>query len=125
MDNSEKITLKNMVLAGFVGVADWEKKVPTRIEVDLEIYADVKKACKSDDLDDTIDYAKAYDLVNQVIRARHHNLIESVAEEVAAAILTLCNCEKVAVRVRKPHPPLSGMCDFAEVEIVRHRGKQR
>lgn len=125
MENAEKITLKNMVLAGSVGVADWERKVPTRIEVDLEIYGDLKKACKSDDLNDTIDYAKAYDLVNQVIKARHHNLIESVAEEVANAILELHDCQRVVVRVRKPHPPLSGMCDYAQVEIVRHRGNRR
>ncbi|RJP74366.1 MAG: dihydroneopterin aldolase [Candidatus Abyssobacteria bacterium SURF_17] len=125
MQNNERITLKNMLLAGSIGVADWERKVPTRIEVDLELYADLKEACKSDDLNDTIDYAKAYELVNQVIKARHHNLIESVAEEVASAVLKLCDCQKVVVRVRKPHPPLSGMCDYAEVEIARHRGNRR
>ena len=125
MEDSGKITLKNMAYSGYVGVTDWESDVKTHIEVDLEIHADLKKACKSDDLDDTIDYAMVYDLVGKVIKGGHHNLLESLAEEIADEILQFCDCDTIVVRTRKPHPPVDGMCDYAEVEIVRHNSSRQ
>ena len=125
MENSEKITLKNMTFSAFVGAAEWERDVRTRIEVDLELHTDLEKACKSDSLDDTIDYAMVYDLVSGVINGKHHNLLESVAGEIADAVFGACDCAKIVVRIRKPHPPVGGPCDHAEIEIVRHKGKRR
>ena len=125
MEDSEKITLKNMAFSAFVGAAEWERDVRTRIEVDLELHADLEKACASDNLDDTIDYAVVYDLVSEVINSKHHNLLESVAGEIADAVFDSCECTRVVVRIRKPHPPVGGPCDHAEVEIVRHKGKRR
>ena len=125
MEESEKITLRNMAYSGYLGVADWEGDVKTPIEVDLEIHADLKKACKSDDLDDTIDYAMVYDLVGKVITGSHHNLLESLADEIADEIFQFCTCDKIVVRARKPHPPVSGVCEYAEVEIVRHNISQQ
>lgn len=121
MKDSEKITLRNMVYWGFVGAAGWERETRTRIEVDVEIHADLRKACKSDDLNDTIDYAKLYDLIGGVIDGGHHNLLESLAGEIAGAALGMGGCEKVVVRVRKPHPPVGGPCDDAEVEVTRYK----
>ena len=125
MERSEKITLKNLAYSGYLGVAEWEGDVRTPIEVDLEIHADLRKACKSDDLDDTIDYAMVYDLVGKVVTGSHHNLLESLADEIADEILQFCDCDKIVVRTRKPHPPVSGMCDYAEVEIVRYNISQQ
>ena len=125
MENSEKITLKNMAFSAFVGAAEWERDVRTRIEVDVELHADLKKACTSDSLGDTIDYVMVYDLVSGVINGKHHNLLESVAEEIAEAVFDSSACTKVVVRIRKPHPPVGGPCDSAEVEIVRHNSKRQ
>jgi len=121
MENTDKITLRNMVYWGSVGAAEWEREVGTRIEVDIVVYTDLKKACMSDDVNDTMDYAKLHDLVGEVIGGKHHNLLESLAEEIAGLALGLGGCEKVVVRVRKPHPPVDGPCDDAEVEITRHK----
>lgn len=121
MKDSEKISLRNLVYWGYVGASDWERETRTRIEVDIELYADLKKACKSDDLNDTIDYSMVHDLAANVIGERHHNLLESLAEEIADAAFGICDYGKIVVRVRKPQPPVGGPCDCAEVEIIRHK----
>ncbi len=123
--NSEKVTLGNMVFSGFVGASEWEREQKTRIEVDVEIHADLGAACKSDALNDTIDYSRLYDLAAQVVASRHHNLLESLAEEIADAAFGLGGCEKIIVRVRKPRPPVGGECGFAEVEIFRNKANRR
>ena len=125
MKDSEKVTLGNMIFSGFVGVSEWEREQETRIEVDVEMSADLGKACKSDALDDTIDYSRLHDLAAEVVASKRHNLLESLAEEIADAAFGLGACEKIVVRVRKPRPPVGGECGFAEVEIVRHRANRR
>ena len=127
----EKVTLANMEFSGFVGVSEREHEQKTRIEVDVEMYADLSAACKSDALDDTIDYSRLHDLAAEVVASRRHNLLESLAEEIADAAFGLdgCEktggCEKIVVRVRKPRPPVGGECGFAEVEIVRNSANRR
>ena len=125
--DSEKITLGNMEFSGFVGASEGEREQKTRIEVDVEIHADLGAACKSDALDDTMDYSRLYDLAAQVVASRHHNLLESLAEEIADAAFGLGGCEKekIIVRVRKPRPPVGGECGFAEVEIFRNKANRR
>ncbi len=108
-----------MVFFGAVGVAQWERETLTRLEVDVEIHADLEKACKSDDVNDTINYSKIYERVGEIVAARHHNLLETVARDVADGIIDMYECERVVVKVRKPHPPVSGICDYAQVELIR------
>jgi dihydroneopterin aldolase len=119
--DSEKLSLKNLVYWGYVGASEWERRTLTRIEVDIEIRADLGKACKSDDLGDTIDYSRLREIAGKIVGAKHHNLLESLAEEIADGAFKLCKCEMVTLRVRKPQPPIGGPCDFAEIELVRHR----
>jgi len=125
MKDTEKITLQNMVFLGFVGASEWERERKTRVEVDIEIHADLGKACKSDDLNDTIDYSQLHALAGEVIAAKHHNLLESLAEEISDAVFGVSECETIVVRVRKPRPPIEGACDYAEVEVVRHNSNRR
>lgn len=125
MNSLGKITLKNMVFLGSVGVAHWERETLTRLEVDVEIHAGLEKACKSDNVNDTINYSKIHARVGEIVAARHHNLLESVAQDVADGIIDMYACERVVVNVRKPHPPVGGMCDYAQVEITRFGTERR
>lgn len=119
MLKKDKITLKNMLFAASIGVADWERNVTTIIEIDVEISADLWKACMSDNLHDTISYSEVYESVCKAVESRHHNLLESLAHQIAEDILQRRDCRVVTVRIRKPNPPIGGICAFAEVEIAR------
>lgn len=120
MEHTEKITLRNMVFTCSVGTAEWEREVSTHIEVDLEVHADLEKACRTDDVNDTIDYTEIYGLASKIVGARHYNLLESLAGELADGVIGLCGAGEVVVRIRKPHPPVGGPCACAEIEISRH-----
>ncbi|RJP26064.1 MAG: dihydroneopterin aldolase [Candidatus Abyssobacteria bacterium SURF_5] len=119
MSANDKIILKGMLFSASVGVSDWERDVPTSLEVDLELQADLQKACMSDNLHDTINYSELYDLVGETVGSRHHNLLESLAQEIADGVLKQHACRSVIIRIRKPHPPVKGVCAYAEVEITR------
>ena len=119
----DKIRLTRMVFDACHGVEPHEKNVPTRIEVDLEVETDFSEAGRTDDLDKSVDYAQLYDQVAQVVTGPSRNLLESIAEEIAARVLNVEGCSAATVTVRKVNPPVGGACDCAEVEVRRGGGE--
>ena len=72
------------------------------------MYADLNKARKSDDLEDTINYAKARKVVNAAMCDRPYKLIERAADEVAKRLInSFENLKKVEVLLKKPNAPMS------------------
>jgi dihydroneopterin aldolase len=121
-DASDRIVLAGMVFLARHGVNDREKVEEQRFEVDVELELDTRAAAARDDLTKTVDYRGVYELTRQVIEETTLELIESLAEAVAAKILAAnVMVEAVVVRVRKPDVDLGGPIDSAGVEIRRPR----
>jgi len=80
---------------------------------------DLREAGTSDSIEKSIDYARAAAAVRDAVAGLEANLLETVAERAAAALLPM-GADAVTVRVRKPSPPIPGAhADHAEVEITR------
>jgi dihydroneopterin aldolase len=121
-DASDRIVLAGMVFLARHGVNDREKVEEQRFEVDVELELDTRAAAARDDLTKTVDYRGVYELTRQVIEETTLELVESLAEAVAAKILAGNDMvEAVVVRVRKPDVDLGGPIDSAGVEIRRMR----
>jgi 7,8-dihydroneopterin aldolase/epimerase/oxygenase len=119
---SDRIVLANLRLEGRHGWYAHEREGPQPFEVDVELAKDLRPAGRSDDLADTIDYARAYDLIRDVVETRSFGLLEAMAETIASELLSAFRVDEVTVRVRKPTVLLGGPLDFAGVEIRRARG---
>jgi len=118
----DRIVLASMVFLARHGVNDWEKVEEQRFEVDVELELDTGAAAARDDLTKTVDYRGVYELTRQVIEETAVELIESLAEAVAAKILAAnAMVEAVVVRVRKPDVDLGGPIDSAGIQIRRTR----
>lgn len=119
---SDKLLLEEMIFYGYHGVEEDEKRLGQRFVVDVELTVDLSLAGHSDQLQDTVNYAAVYRLVRGVMEGPSHNLIESLAEEIASRILADAKVEQVRVKVRKPAVPIKGgILSAAAVEIVRER----
>ncbi|MFC1737034.1 dihydroneopterin aldolase [Candidatus Hydrogenedentota bacterium] len=101
------------------GVEEWERQGFRQFEVDLEIFTDLAEAGATDSVDSTVDYSWAAREVSEVIEGETVSLLETLAEQIAARILTHRKCESVRVVVRKFDPPFPLACRTAEIEIVR------
>jgi dihydroneopterin aldolase len=113
----DRITLRNMRFFTHVGCTHEERRVGQHLEMDFEAYLDLAGA--EDHIDRTLDYAAAYRAIRAAVEGHEANLIETIAERAATAVLAL-GPREVVVRVRKPAPPIPGAhADFAEVEIRR------
>ncbi|WP_318506353.1 dihydroneopterin aldolase [Bacillus sp. T3] len=118
----DKIELKNMQFYGYHGVLPEETRLGQRFNIDLIVYADLRKAGQSDQLEDSINYAELYSVCKEVVEGQPYQLIEAVAESIATKVLA--GYDKVVecmVKVVKPDPPIPGHYEHVAVEIIRSR----
>ena len=120
----DRIVLEGMRFYGFHGVNPEERVLGQEYLVDLTVEMDLDPAGKSDHLEDTISYAHIYRAVRDVMEGEPRNLLEAAAQSVADRVLADFPVDSVAVRVKKPHPPIRGsVIENATVEIYRRRQK--
>ena len=116
------IRIKNATFYGYHGVSNEEQYVGGKFEADIDIYTDFSEAADADDLNKTVDYYKIYSFLNQYTVNQKYYLIEALAVEIAEELLKhFERIEKVAVRVRKNNPPLGGVVDCVEAEVIIDR----
>jgi dihydroneopterin aldolase len=115
------LELKEMKFFAYHGVTEQERKVGNTYIVDLKIFFEFLRATKSDDLNDTINYAALYALVEQVM-AIPSNLIEHVAARILHEVhINFPNVARAEVRVAKQNPPLGGDIKEAAVFLISNR----
>lgn len=84
-----------------IGIYPWERKVAQTIQLDLEIALSTSLACKTDNIDDALDYALIVERINEILAGKHFSLLEALAEHIAQVILTEFNSPWVKVSVAK------------------------
>lgn len=104
---------------GFHGVFEEEKRNGQEFIVDIKINRDLKEAGIKDDLDKTINYASVIERVKDIIETGSFNLIEALAEEIAAKLKKEFLIEKIRVRVHKPNAPIS--IEFQDISVSIER----
>jgi 7,8-dihydroneopterin aldolase/epimerase/oxygenase len=116
------IRIKKATFYAYHGVLSEEQSVGGKFEADVDIYTDFTKAAEKDSLKQTIDYGKVYQFMYKLSLERKYHLIEALAMNIADELLiNFPPIDKVAVRVRKNNPPLGGVVDCVEVEIIKGR----
>ncbi len=116
------IRIKNATFYGYHGVRSEEQSVGGKFEADVDIYTDFTEAARKDSLDKTIDYHKVYSFMYHLALEQKYYLIEALANKIADELLIKFErITKVAVRVRKNNPPLGGVVETVEAEVVKER----
>lgn len=116
------IKIKKAAFYGYHGVRSEEQSVGGKFEADVDIYTDFSAAARKDSLNETIDYHKVYSFMYHLALEQKYYLIESLAGKIADELLMKFTAiQKVAVRVRKNNPPLGGVVDCVEVEVIKER----
>ncbi|MBR0516432.1 MAG: dihydroneopterin aldolase, partial [Eubacterium sp.] len=82
----DKITIKNINIFAYHGVFDEEKENGQLFRVSAELFLSVRKAAQKDDLRLAVNYADVASLIEKVVTREKCDLIETVAENVAAEI---------------------------------------
>lgn len=118
----DKIIIKGLKVFAYHGVNPEEKVEGQNFVADITAYRSVEKAGQTDDLNDTVSYAKMLKTAIRVITEDKYDLLERVAHRVAEQILAEYeSIERVDVCIKKPEAPMKADFDYVAVEISRTR----
>jgi len=101
-----------------IGVYDWEQTIEQKLMFDIEMAWDNQAAAKSDDVNDCLSYADIADTVIGHVEGQRFALVERVAEEVAALLLSRFSSPWVRIKVSKP----GAVARAANVGVIIERG---
>jgi len=115
----DRIHIADLQARCIIGINDDERVNEQDVYVNITLHAELAAACKSDHIDDTVDYKTIKKRVYEMVKESNYFLVERLADEVAAICLEDARVQRADVRIDKP-----GALRFARsvaVEISRSR----
>jgi 7,8-dihydroneopterin aldolase/epimerase/oxygenase len=98
----DRIFITALTAETVIGIYDWEREVRQRLEIDLELWMDLRAAATSDAIEDTLNYKSVAKRVLAFVEASRYRLVEALAGEIARIVLEEFKVARVRVTVHKP-----------------------
>ena len=116
--SDDSILLSGLKVAAWIGVPAEERAEPQVLSISVEMVPARALPDLGDSLEHTVDYALVAAEVRRLAASQKRRLLETLAEDLAVALLERFPLRRVSVEVRKfvlPH------CEFVAVKITRSR----
>ena len=114
------IFLHDLRVETVIGIWEWERKIRQTVSIDLDMSADIRKAAGSDDVQDTLNYKLVAKRLQQFVGESSFQLVETLAEKIAAIVLDEFDVTWVRVRVNKP----GAIRGAKDVGVIIERGER-
>lgn len=99
----QSILVEDLEVSMSIGIHDFEKAAPQRVMVALELEIDETSRPQSDHIDEVISYASLIENIEKLATAKHYDLVETFAHDIAASCLNSgSQANRVSVKVFKP-----------------------
>ncbi|WP_295628056.1 dihydroneopterin aldolase [uncultured Corynebacterium sp.] len=122
---ADRIALTGLAVRGNHGVFDHEKRDGQDFSCDVTLWLDFAAAAATDDLAETVDYGAVAQTAHDIIAGPPRDLIETVAVEIAEALLDGDDREllhAVEVTIHKPQAPIP--LEFGDVAVTARRSRK-
>ena len=97
----KKVLIKDLILNLKLGYYDFEKEKPQKVKFSLEIDYKDKKPSNDKDLKSIVNYAKLVRLVKKLVKNRHYNFLETLAEDVFDELFKDKRIGKISLKIEK------------------------
>ena len=119
MDGLDGITLTGLRVFGRHGVFDFERERGQHFVIDVVLKLRTTEAARTDDVRDTVHYGEVAETIVAIVAGEPVNLIETLAERIADAVLADRRLAAVRVTVHKPSAPIDA--EFTDVSVSIER----
>lgn len=96
------VFIRDLQIDTVIGVYEWERQIRQSLFLDIDMATDIRPAAASDDLSKTLDYKAVSDAVTELVQKSQFQLVETLAERVAALIQNDFNVPWLKLVVSKP-----------------------
>ena len=115
----KKILIKDLTLDLKLGYYDFEKEKKQKVKFSLEVDYEDKKPTSDKDIKSIVNYDKIVKLITKLVKNRHYNFLETLAEDVFDELFKDERINKIRLKIEK----LDAIKETASVgiEIIKKR----
>ena len=117
--SADRIALTGLRVRGHHGVLPHERVDGQDFVVDVVLHLDLAPAAASDAVADTVHYGELAERLAAVVAGKPVDLIEALADRLAAVCLADERVQRAEVTVHKPSAPIPLSFDDVSVTLVR------
>ena len=96
-----KIIIKNLVLNIFIGIHNFEKKKKQKVRFNIEVITNPFVKPNNKDLTTILNYEEIINKIKILVKKRHHELLEDLAENIFAIIFQNKLVKKAKIKIEK------------------------
>lgn len=116
----DRINIKGLEVFAYHGVEEQEKIEGQKFYIDAVLYCDMVAPGNSDDLEDTVNYAKVSEFIEKFLTENRFDLIEAAAQQTTLALLKrMPKIRQIDFTMNKPDAPIGIPFENVSVSISR------
>ncbi len=115
----KKVLIKDLVLDLKLGYYDFEKIKTQKVKFSLEVDYEDKKPSNDKDLKSIVNYAKIVKLIKKLVKNKHYNFLETLAEDVFDELFKDKRIDKISLRIEKLE--IMKDCSSVGIQISKKR----
>ena len=119
----KKILIKNLTLDLKLGYFDFEKNKPQKVKFTLEIDYRDKKPTNDKDLKSIVNYDKIVKLIKKLVKNKHYNFLETLAEHVFDELFKDKRIDKINLQIEKLE--IMKDCSSVGIKISKKRNYEK
>ena len=96
-----KVIIKNLILNIFIGIHNFEKKKKQRVRFNIEVVTNPHIKPNNKDLSTILNYEDLINKIKLLVKKRHHDLIEDLAENILKIIFQNKLVKKTNIKIEK------------------------
>ena len=115
----KKVLIKELILNIKLGYFDFEKEKPQKVKFSLEANYKDKKPTNDKDLKSIVNYDKLVRLIKKLIKNKHYNFLETLAEDIFDEIFKDRRIDKIVLKIEKLE--IMQDCSSVGIQISKKR----
>ena len=97
----KKVLIKELILNLKLGYYDFEKEKSQKVKFGLDVNYEDKKPTNDRDLKSIVNYAKLVRLIKKLVKNKHYNFLETLAEDVFDELFKDRRIDKISLQIEK------------------------
>ena len=119
----KKVLIKELVLDLKLGYYDFEKESSQKVKFNVEVNYEDKKPSNDKDLKSIVNYAKIVKLIKKLIKNKHYNFLETLAEDVFDELFKDRRIDKISLQIEKLE--IMKDCSSVGIQISKKRSHDK
>ena len=119
----KKVLIKELILNLKLGYYDFEKATPQKVKFSLEANYEDKKPTNDKDLKSIVNYAKLVKLIKKLVKNKHYNFLETLAEDVFDELFKDRRIDKITLQIEKLE--IMKDCSSVGIQISKKRSYEK